>query len=748
MVSQTPTKTRIRFGLFEADLQSGELWKSGRKVKMQGQPFRVLCVLVQRPGEVVSREELQELLWGKHAAGDFEQSLGTAINKVREALGDSAENPRFVETLARRGYRFIAPVSVFHPARVELSAARIPETVELSADYSLEGHRDDHVQPMATLREATVWPIAQTERRRTKRGRWLLPIMGVVALGLAVWGGYWAGSSRTAAMPRIERLTHTGRIAPGIQAFESLPASVTDGLRIFTSVISGGRPVMAQVDVHTGDVQRLMMPSEISSPMLGDLSPDGASLLLRSHLSPESEQPLWLVPTAGGSAMRLSNLVAHDATWMPDGKAVLYAAGNQLTIHQLGDGSSRLFATLPGRAFWLRWSPDGELLRFTLLNPVDHTVGLWQVGRDGKGAKAILTGWSQPPSECCGSWTGDGKFYVFQANATGSSDLWSLSGKSITSPKRITNGPLLFVAPMTSRLGHRIYFLGLETQSALLEFDSKRKAFVPVPEFMAAANRVEYSRDKQWVIWTDQQGHLWRARADGSERIQVTPDSLEVFLARWSPDGKQIALMAREAGKAWHIFTVAPDGGTPVRLLTETRNEADPSWSNDGQQIVFGRVTDLMGKEDGPRALELLDLKTGKLSIVPGSDGLFSPRWSPDGRYIAAISLDQRKLMLLDLRTQTWRTLAETSVADPVWTLDSKALYFHADQADTEPIYRASIPDGRLEQIANLSSFVGGETADYFFCGLTRDDNPVVRSRTGTGDVYSLNLDGAATEVR
>src|ERR1700679_3408682 len=135
MVSQTPTKTRIRFGLFEADLQSGELWKSGRKVKMQGQPFRVLCVLVQRPGEVVSREELQELLWGKHAAGDFDQSLGTAINKVREALGDSAENPRFVEPLARRGYRFIAPVSVFHPAPVELAAIPAPEIVELDAGY-------------------------------------------------------------------------------------------------------------------------------------------------------------------------------------------------------------------------------------------------------------------------------------------------------------------------------------------------------------------------------------------------------------------------------------------------------------------------------------------------------------------------------------------------------------------------------------------------------------------------------------
>jgi Tol biopolymer transport system component len=298
---------------------------------------------------------------------------------------------------------------------------------------------------------------------------------------------------------------------------------------------------------------------------------------------------------------------------------------------------------------------------------------------------------------------------------------------------------------MTGRVGHRIYFLGLEAQSALLQFDPGRKAFVPAPEFMAAANRIEYSRDRQWVIWTDQQGRLWRAHFDGTERIQVTPASLEVFLARWSPDGRQIALMAREPGKAWQIFTVPPDGGTPRPLLPESRNQADPSWSADGQQIVFGRVTDIMGKEDGIRALEVLDLKTGKISTIPGSTGLFSPRWSPDGRYIAAISLDQRRLMLLDLRTQTWNTLSDTSVADPVWSWDSKSIFFHAAQAAGEPLYRVAIPTnnggGHLEQIANLSDFASEATEDYFFCGLDPAGNPLVRSRIRTGDVYTLNLD-------
>src|ERR1700757_2728657 len=109
--SPSGTARKLRFGLFEADLASGELRKSGIRIRIQAQPFRVLTFLLERPGEVVTREEMQHRLWGNDTIVDFDHSLGTAINKLREALGDSADNPRFIETLARRGYRFLAPVN-------------------------------------------------------------------------------------------------------------------------------------------------------------------------------------------------------------------------------------------------------------------------------------------------------------------------------------------------------------------------------------------------------------------------------------------------------------------------------------------------------------------------------------------------------------------------------------------------------------------------------------------------------------
>src|SRR3982750_3704808 len=102
---------RIRFGVFEADLRAGELRKCGIRIKLQSQPFKLLTVLLNRRGEIVSREELQQQLWGTETVVNFDHSLGTAINKVREALGDSAETPRYIETLAKRGYRFVAPLA-------------------------------------------------------------------------------------------------------------------------------------------------------------------------------------------------------------------------------------------------------------------------------------------------------------------------------------------------------------------------------------------------------------------------------------------------------------------------------------------------------------------------------------------------------------------------------------------------------------------------------------------------------------
>jgi Tol biopolymer transport system component/DNA-binding winged helix-turn-helix (wHTH) protein len=731
----------MSFGLYEIDLETGEIWKAGFRVKLQTQPFKVLAMLLERPGHVVTREELQDRLWGKDTVVDFDHSLGTAINKIREALGDSADNPRFIETLARRGYRFIAPVGLIEPASEAVSAPIGQNRTVASQAVASQAVALPIAGPAPTIDIVAADIVAAKASRPARTLRRQAPwVVAFVAIASAAVAGFFLGSSRSAtAPPHITQITHNGHLAPSVDSMENLAAVATDGVRLYAANIDGGRSLISTISLSGGSVVPLNIPAEVAGPTLGDISPDGSRLLLRDHLSPESEQPLWVVPTIGGSALRVGNVLAHDATWMPDGQAILFANGNDLYVTHLNGNDPIHYASLPGRAFWMRWEPNGKLLRFTVLNPLTHTTSLAQLTSSNRAAQAILPDFSLPSAECCGVWTADGRAFVFQSSRGGNTDLWKLSGESITNPVRLTDGPLQFQSPVASRTGSKIFFLGTDARSEL-ETVSATGDLVAVKGFLESAARLSYSRDGQWVAWTDNAGQLWRAHADGSEKLQLTPDSLSVFMADWSPDGKQLAVMAREPGKAWQIYLTGVDGGDLQPLLKEARNAGDPSWSADGQSLVFGRVNDAMGKENAERQLNILDLKTGQTEAIPGSDGLFSPRWSPDGRYIAALTLDQRQVRLYNVLTKIWSTLDVPSGADPRWSSDSKYLFVHASLDPAQPIDRIAIPGGQVQQIVRLADSRENDAVDYVFGGLTQDNHPLVRARVFTGNFYSLDL--------
>lgn len=735
----TAQRTRVAFGVYEADLNSGELWKAGHRIRLQSQPFKILVALIERPGEIVTRQELQARLWGEDTVVGFEHSLGTAVNRIREALGDSASNPRFIETLHRRGYRFIAPVVDVPAPFIDVPAPSSPGT------YSLP----DSVR--ADLGLADELPLDGREAglvRRRADARALRWIAALLLLSLSVTAYVVAVLIRLHALnlsrppAQISRVTDSGNLFAGGLATENLPSAATDGVEIFTRVIQNGQPVPARISINSGDIQSLAIPSDVAEPSIADISPDRSQLLIKSRLVSNTEQPLWIVPVHGGSAVRVANVLAHDATWMPDGQAVLYASGNQLWVTRLQDGSSSLFATVPaGRPFWLRWSPDGTMIRFTVMDPITHRSSLWQISSADHNPIELLKGWNSPEHECCGTWTSDGKFYVFQSTRGRSTDLWTLAGSSISGPKRLTNGPLSYRAPIADRTGHRIFFLGVDPGTKLYRFDAASGSFVPGPSFLSHAVHLDFSRDHQWIAWTDSHGRLWRSRINGTERLQLTPNFLNVFLGTWSPDGSRLALMARQNGKPWQIYTVGANGGNPELLIHERRNAADPSWSHDGTHLVFGRLDNNMGRENEPRMLYVLDLSSGRSEVVPHSEGLFSPRWSPDGRYIAAITLDQQKLMLYDVKTQRWTTLASTSASDPVWSADSRAIYFHALTEKFKPLYRVNVATGRLDQVATLRSFHPDQPEDFSFCGLSPDDLPFVRISRRSADLYTATAD-------
>ncbi len=494
------SNSKLTFGLFEVDLESGELWKAGFRVKLQSQPFKVLAALLERPGQIVSREELQLRLWGRDTVVDFDHSLGTAINKIREALGDSADSPRYIETLAKRGYRFIAPVSPLPE----------PSSIRVAKERTAAATMSESV-PAAAAEPGYIAPKRTPERPsfREPQVRPGLPSpVTVVSLAVffiaALLASYLVGYERASTPPpHIAQLTHSGHLAPGVDSMENLAAAVTDGVHLFAGTIDNGHDGLAAVALADGSVTPLNVPDEVAGPALGDISPDGARLLLRDHLSPESEQPLWAVPTIGGSALRIGNVLAHDATWMPNnGGGILYANGNNLYLSTINSSTPSLYAALTGRAFWLRWSPDGKLLRFTIMDPLTHTTSLWQLSASDHKPHPVLADFSQPASECCGVWTADGSSFIFQSDHGGNSDLWRLPGDSTSGPVRLTNGPLQFRSPVAARTGNRIFFLGVDGRSDLQRLDASGN-LVPERGFLSSAVRVDYSRDGQWVAWTD-----------------------------------------------------------------------------------------------------------------------------------------------------------------------------------------------------------------------------------------------------
>ncbi len=727
---QEKTASRFRFGLFEADAESGELRKSGVRIRLQAQPFRVLICLLERPGEVVTRDEIQQRLWGADTIVDFDHSLGTAINKLRESLGDSAENPRFIETLARRGYRFLAPVTVAGPQHEEKSGWAVAP-----------GGTHEETEPSAAS-------LAKTSA--AAHAARLHVAATVIAAVLLVVGGFVAGLQMRPASnlpPLISQVTFSGRVSPGDPLFESFPGTATDGSRIYFPQIENGRGVLAQALIADGETSTLPLPDELAAPSLGNISPDGSRLLLRNHLATAPEQALWIVSTIGGTARRIPGILAHDATWMPDGQRILYATGDDLYIARDNGTESRKLASLPGRAFWLRWSPDGSRLRLTLLNSETHTSTLWQVNSDGSGVHMLLDNWnSAPAAECCGSWTDDGRYYVFQSARTGNSNIWAIPehGGLFGSPQKpipITNGPLNYLAPIIERGGRRTFFIGLNTQSELLRYDRGASIFLPYTTGLSTARRVEFSRNGDWVAWIRQDDDsLWRSRGDGSGRLELTGRPMQVFMMHWSPDGRQLVLMGRQPGKPWKVYTMDADGGHLQEVLDEVRSEADPDWSPDGRMLVFGRLPDLMAEASQPKAIYLVDLATKAMTKLPGSDGLFSPRWSADGKYIAALSIDQKKLMLFDVATKTWRLLTEQNIADPIWSQDDSAIFFHDFAQADQPIYKVAVKTGKVERVADLHDLRSANVIDYRFAGLAPGDVPLVSARMSAANIYAADL--------
>jgi serine/threonine protein kinase/Tol biopolymer transport system component len=1003
-----------RFEGFTLDLRAGELCRDGGKtVRLPEQSFRILLLLLEHPREVITREELRKTLWPNDTIVEFEHSIGAAMNRLRQALGDSAENPRYIETLARRGYRWKLPVEWAELSRAQqapvvvalaqtksmgesligklVSHYRVLEVLggggmgivyqaediklgrrvalkflpeELSSERVMRERFEREARATSSLDHPNICAIyeveehegkpfivmqlldGQTLRERinsgtrltsdevldialqivegldaahnkgiihrdikpaniflTKRGEAKILDFGLAkleligalltseiehlegcrgsildtptvsyadlnltkagerigtacymspeqvrgerldartdlfSLGLVIYematsqqafpgktasvvhnailygtpppagdlnpelppkladiitkcleknreSRYQSAADLRTELKGLKQESQSGGVTAaavtsrtakrkwallvialvmvaGVTAWQSfqarvpkvigsiqitndgLPKSdlVTEGARLYFQEAVAGWPALVQVSVKGGSLSRIDVP--LQRPEIYDVSPSGSELLVSSG-GPglDLEVQLWVLPLPAGAPYRVGDILAHAAGWAPDGLHIVYANGYDLYRARADGSEIRKLVTTNGVPYWIRFSPDGRRLRFSVDDRIRHMSSLWEVTADGKGLRRLLTGWSNVPNECCGSWSHDGKYYYFQANRQDGQNIWVL-GEGIrilrgsgSTPVQLTTGPLAFREPVPSTDGKRLFVIAEQKRVELVRFESSTKQFMPYLGGISAGE-VDVSRDREWVAYVAYPSStLWRSKSDGSERVQLTFAPMEAHEPRWSPDGKQIVFSGMEPGKPLKLFLISSQGSTPREVIPGDKlDELDPTWMPDGRSIVFGRW------HASDRAILWVDLKTHQVSKLPLSDRIFSPRVSPDGRFVAAFRTDGSGLLLYDFGTAQWSELAHGEFGFNNWSHDGKYVYMlHALEGQRVELDRVTVADVKLEHLFDLTDFPQGSDVFSDWMGLGPDDSPLLMRDRSTQETYALDL--------
>jgi eukaryotic-like serine/threonine-protein kinase len=624
--------------------------------------------------------------------------------------------------------------------------AKVPAELERLIDKALEKDRDMRYQSAAEMRadmkrlkrqSASHPTIAVARDGVAESHAWLLggwiALLGLLVIGIAALM-FWLRTP----LPGPKVLSYTPLTHDRERKY---PRLLTDGPRLYFVMPKKIGWTIAEVSASGGETAPIS--SHFDDVQLADISPNGSELLIGvADFDLTSDVPIYILPLPAGLPRRVGDILAHDASWSPNAEQIVYARGNELFLAKPDGSQSRRLVTLTGPASYSRWSPDGKVLRFTVNDSKTGSPSLWEVTLDGTGLRPLLAGWRNASAECCGNWTPDENYFVFQSNRT--NDLWAIREKSgflrkrNPEPMQLTTGQSPMLSPVPSRDGKKLFAIQGAPQGQLLRRDAKSQQFLPYLSGISAI-QLSFSKDGQWVTYMSfPDGTLWRSKVDGTERLQLTFLPMEGYQPKWSPDGKQIAFAASVPGKPIHIYIVSANGGAPKEVTKGERVEWHPNWSEDGNSLFFGnRPIDMPGLP--PMAIHHVNLKTNQLTIVSGSEGTWFPRLSPDGNYIAALS-DRAHLMLLDVKKQRWTELTQTADDHPTWSHDGKYVYFDSP-ADGDPaIYRVQVKDHKLERIASLkdvkrptSVSLGGWT------GLAPDDSLLALRDISTYEIYALD---------
>jgi Tol biopolymer transport system component/DNA-binding winged helix-turn-helix (wHTH) protein len=580
-------RSSVRFDFFRVDLSSGELFRSGVRVPIQDQPFQVLRLLLEAEGRVVTREQLRAALWPQDTFVDFEHGVNTAVKKLRQALEDSAERPKFVETLPKIGYRFIVPVEWVADAG---GNSPLPRVVLIAPPGPTA------VPPFE----------ASEELPRVARWRWRLGLLAVGLLLLAAIGGYLL---RPRPQMQPDKLT----IVPftTFPGFEIGPSFSPDGNQIVFSWFGYEKEYQFDLYIKQVGQERVVQITHHPATFLGSAwSPDGRFIAFMRYVDGDpGASGIFLISPLGGSERKLANITPYGSwqpiavNWSPDGKWLTFSKGSSPA--KKADSSPEHFSihlvnveTTEERALpdpshdcvnmWEpAFSPDGKYLA-SVCALTEGVAKIYVQTPDGQQAREVAKAWSSEGFSGL-AWAADSQSLLYSPDH----HLWRV---------RLAGGKpekLLFAQDVESvavaRTGNKLAYAQVRHVGSIwqLGLASQEKPAGPAAKLISSSRQDASSRispDGRYIAfqsWRSGNPEVWVCDRDGSNPVQLTFfGGPQIGTPSWSPDSRRIVFDLRASGNA-ELYTVNVDGGPPKRFPTGTPNASSPFWSADGHAIYF-----------------------------------------------------------------------------------------------------------------------------------------------------------------
>ncbi len=672
MVNASPIRRIVCFGVFEIDVQERELRKSGLKVKLRDQSFELLAALLERPGELVTRDELRSKLWPADTFVDFDHSLNAAIKRLRDALGDDPDNPQFIETIPRRGYRFLAPVTAPSSSRSEIPecqpAAPVPaRLLRLPVAAVVLSLAIVVVLGLGALLLTSHTPSAGPPMRTTPLTTSLGAKFGPAFSGDGEEVAYvWDGNSTNRSDVYVQRIgTDRPLQLTRSSGYVCCPGWTSDNRYIAFLRCSGEHQGIYQVPALGGPERRLR---EII--ISGGLASSPTEQVLVFSEKPAADSPFALF------RMSIGDLQPHQITF-PSGNIV----GDQNPSFS-PDGQSVAFIRIVG---------EGTTDIYTV--PISGGV-VRQLTFD----KTFVGGIAWNPVE---------KKIVFSSSRDGSQALWVVPVTG-GEPRRLAVGGAAAYDPAISRKGDRLTYTMGDIHPNLWVMDlavrGAKEAGRPRPLVSSATynNSPRFSPDGKKVAFASKRSgamEIWTCEAtDCSEPQQLTFLKSLSGTPRWSPDGKKIVFESRPRGHS-QILVVNAEGGEPVPLTDAKAEDKVASWSADGKFIYFS------SNRSGQSQIWKIASNGGQPSQMTQHGG-FAAFESSDARYLYYVKENQPGLWRMpaggDAEIKVYPLPLAERWGD--WALFDKGIYFLTESGPRPAIEFLDFATRKVSQVAEVES--------------------------------------------